>query len=152
MVIVSLYNFIDVGLRMTVFKQAQDPWITPSAVEPSTTTLDKNGNPITTTVQTAEERAARKTEIAAENTQRLVADRQRRLSTNIAVFIVGFGLLTPTGIRLDRLGRSIEGRPPTPEEGQQLQYLSERVKKLSRVNFIFVAIAIVTMVTAKLFL
>ena len=89
MVIVSLYNFIDVGLRMTVFKQAQDPWITPSAVEPSTTTLDKNGNPITTTVQTAEERAARKTEIAAENTQRLVADRQRRLSTNIAVFIVG---------------------------------------------------------------
>ncbi|MBI4283077.1 MAG: DUF1772 domain-containing protein [Chloroflexi bacterium] len=70
----------------------------------------------------------------------------------IGVFVVGFGLLVPTGIRLDKLGRSIEGRPPTPEEGQQLQALSERVTKLSRFNFIFVAIAIVTMVIAKLFM
>ena len=70
----------------------------------------------------------------------------------IGVFVVAFGLLAPTGIRLDKLGRSIEGRPPTPEEGQKLHYLSERVKKLSRFNFIFVAIAIVAMVTAKFFL
>ncbi|MBI4286581.1 MAG: hypothetical protein HY670_11900 [Chloroflexi bacterium] len=67
----------------------------------------------------------------------------------IGILVVGFGLLTPTGIRLDKLGRSITGRPPTPEEGRQLQALSERVTRLSQVNFIFVAIAIITMVIAR---
>lgn len=67
----------------------------------------------------------------------------------IMILVIGFGLLVPTGIHLDKLGRSIEGRPPTPEEGQQLQHLSERVTKLSQVNFIFVTIAIITMLIAR---
>lgn len=67
----------------------------------------------------------------------------------IAIFIVGFGILTPTGIRMEKLGRSIEGRAPSPEEGQRLHQLSVRVEKLSRINFVFVLIALATMVIAR---
>ena len=67
----------------------------------------------------------------------------------LAICVVGFGILTPTGIRLAKLGRSIEGRAPKPEEGQQLGRLSARIEKLSRINFVFVVIAIATMVIAR---
>ena len=67
----------------------------------------------------------------------------------IAIFIVGFGILTPTGIRMEKLGRSIEGRAPSPEEGQRLHQLSVRIEKLSRINFVFVLIALATMVIAR---
>ena len=67
----------------------------------------------------------------------------------IAICIVGFGIITPTGIRMEKLGRSIEGRAPTPEEGQRLHQLSVRIEKLSRINFIFVVIALATMVISR---
>ncbi len=67
----------------------------------------------------------------------------------IAICIVGFGIITPTGIRMEKLGRSIEGRAPTPEEGQRLHQLSLRIEKLSRINFIFVVIALATMVISR---
>ena len=67
----------------------------------------------------------------------------------IVIFIVGFGILTPTGIRMEKLGRSIEGRAPSPEEGQRLHQLSVRIEKLSRINFVFVLIALATMVIAR---
>ncbi len=67
----------------------------------------------------------------------------------IAICIVGFGVITPTGIRMEKLGRSIKDRAPTPEEGQRLQQLSARVEKLSRINFIFVVIALATMVISR---
>ncbi len=67
----------------------------------------------------------------------------------IAICVVGFGIITPTGIRLERLGRSIGECAPTAEEGQKLQQLGEKIETLSRINFIFVVIAIATMVIAR---
>ncbi len=67
----------------------------------------------------------------------------------ILICIVGFGILMPTGMRMEKLGRSIEGRAPSPEEGQRLHQLSVRIEKLSRINFIFVVIALATMVIAR---
>ncbi len=67
----------------------------------------------------------------------------------IIICIVGFGIITPTGIRMEKLGRSIEGRAPSPEEEQRLHQLSVRIEKLSRINFIFVVIALATMVIAR---
>ena len=67
----------------------------------------------------------------------------------LAICVVGFGILTPTGIRLAKLGRSIEGRAPKPEEGLRLHQLSARIEKLSRINFVFVVIAIATMVISR---
>ena len=71
------------------------------------------------------------------------------LIATLVVVTIGFGFLTPTGIRLEKVGRSIEGRPPTPEEGQKLHQLSTRVETLSRVNFVFVVIALSTMVISR---
>ena len=67
----------------------------------------------------------------------------------LVIFVVGFGIITPTGIRLEKLSRSIEGRAPSPEEGQRLQSLGAKIETLSRINFVFVVIAIVTMVIAR---
>ncbi len=67
----------------------------------------------------------------------------------ILICIVGFGILMPTGMRMEKLGRSIEGRAPSPEEGQRLNQFSTRIEKLSRINFIFVVIALATMVIAR---
>ena len=67
----------------------------------------------------------------------------------IVAAIVGFGLIAPTGMRQGKLGASIAGRAPTPEEGQQLQELSAKLEKLVRINFIFMAVALATMVIAR---
>lgn len=67
----------------------------------------------------------------------------------IAAAVVGFGLIVPTGIRQGKLGASIAGRAPTPEEGQQLQGLSAKLEKLTRINLTLVAIALATMVIAR---
>ncbi len=61
----------------------------------------------------------------------------------------GFGLIVPTGIRQGKLGASIAGRALTPEEGQQLQGLSAKLEKLTRINFTLVATALATMVIAR---
>ncbi len=70
------------------------------------------------------------------------------IATIIAA-IVGFGIIVPTGKRQGKLGASIAGRAPTPEEGQQLQGLSEKLEKLTRINFTLIAIAVATMVIAR---
>ncbi len=67
----------------------------------------------------------------------------------IAAAIVGFGIIVPTGMRQGKLGASIAGRAPTPEEGQQLQGLSKKLEKFTRINFTLVAIALATMVVAR---
>ena len=69
----------------------------------------------------------------------------------VAICVVGFGIITPTGIRLEKLSRSIKGRAPKPEEGQRLHQLGAKIEKLSRINFVFVVIAIATMVIARYF-
>ncbi|MBI4285222.1 MAG: hypothetical protein HY670_04910 [Chloroflexi bacterium] len=71
------------------------------------------------------------------------------LVATLAAIVVGFGLLTPRGIRMDKLGRSVRGRAPTPQEGRQLQELSAQVETLSRVNLVLVVIALGTMVAAR---
>ncbi len=71
------------------------------------------------------------------------------LVATVAVIVVGFGFISPTGARLNKLGSSIGGRAPTPEEGQQLHQLSARVETLSRVNFVLVVVALITMVLSR---
>lgn len=71
------------------------------------------------------------------------------LVATLGAIVVGFGLLTPRGIRMDKLGRSIKGRPPTPEESEQLRRLSAQVETLSRTNFVLVVVALVSMLIAR---
>lgn len=66
----------------------------------------------------------------------------------VAYLVIGFGIITPTGIRMDRMGKSIGQRAPTPDERQQLQQLSAKVDRLSRINFGNVLIALATMLVS----
>ncbi len=67
----------------------------------------------------------------------------------VVLGIVGFGFITPAGRRMERLGRSIQGRPPTPDEAGQLSHLSERLTMLSRANFVLGLVIVGFMAAAR---
>ncbi|MBI4296884.1 MAG: hypothetical protein HY667_07190 [Chloroflexi bacterium] len=71
------------------------------------------------------------------------------LAATLGAAVVGFGFLIPTGISMDKLGRSIVGRPPSSDESKQLQQLSDRVGALSRGNFVLIVIALAAMIIAR---
>ena len=71
------------------------------------------------------------------------------LITTVAAAIIGFGVLAPTGMRIEKIGRSMEGRAPKPEESQQLGRLSARGDTLSRVNFVLIMVAVATMIASR---
>ncbi len=68
--------------------------------------------------------------------------------TLVAV-VLAFGFITPAGLRAVRLGRSIEGRPPTPDEAQQLGRLSAQIETLSRINFVIIVLILLAMLLAR---
>jgi uncharacterized membrane protein len=63
----------------------------------------------------------------------------------VGAIIVGLGFLTPSGIRLGRLSKSLEGRTPTADETQQLTRLSTRIETFSRLNFVFILLSVCAM-------
>jgi hypothetical protein len=63
--------------------------------------------------------------------------------------VVGFGLTTPVGIRLGKLGQSIQGRPPTPEEAREMEQLGDRIGALTRINFVLVLLVVAAMSAAR---
>ncbi len=71
------------------------------------------------------------------------------LITTVAVTIIGFGVIAPTGMRMGKIGRSIEGRAPKPSESQLLHQLSSRVNTLTRINFALILVALATMIAAR---
>ncbi len=71
------------------------------------------------------------------------------LVATLAAAVVGFGFLMTTGFRMDKLGRSIEGRAPTPDEGKILHQLSARIETLSRVNLVLIVIALASMIASR---
>ncbi len=70
-------------------------------------------------------------------------------AVTVAAAVVGFGFLMPRGMRMDKLGRSIEGRAPNPDEGKQLHQLSARVETLSRINLVLIVIALASMIASR---
>lgn len=67
----------------------------------------------------------------------------------VAAMIVGFGLLPVVTIRMQRLGRSIEGRPPTADEARQLDRLNSRIMFLARSNSALLVISLGAMASAR---
>ncbi len=63
----------------------------------------------------------------------------------LAAAIVGFGILAPTGMRLSKLNKILEGRDPSPDQTQQLNNLNARIETFDRLNFAFMLIAVVAM-------
>ena len=73
------------------------------------------------------------------------------LIATVAATIVGFGMIAPTGMRMDKIGRNIEGegRAPNPEESQLLSRLSARAETLTRVMFALILVALAAMLFAR---
>ncbi len=67
----------------------------------------------------------------------------------VVALVVAYGFIVPAGLRMEKLGRSIQGRPPTPEEAQQLGRLATRVETLSWVNFVLVVVILLDMLIAR---
>ena len=60
------------------------------------------------------------------------------------------GMMTSAaGRRMVALGASIEGRPPTPDEGARIQQLGSRLTLYGRANAVLVIIAVVSMASAR---
>ena len=69
--------------------------------------------------------------------------------TSLVAAFIGFGIVIPLGRRQAALASSIEGRPPGPEEAQQLGQLGARIGSLTLTNFVLLIIATVTMAIAR---
>jgi hypothetical protein len=69
----------------------------------------------------------------------------------VGAMLIGLGGLTPTGIRLGRLGEQLNGQPPTPEQAATISRLSHRMELLSRADFTLLLIALVVMPLARYF-
>ncbi len=71
------------------------------------------------------------------------------LVLTVAASVVGFGFITPLGLRMERLTRSIGGRAPKPEEAQQLGQMSARMEFLERVSLVLIVIILLAMLLAR---
>ncbi|MBI2831728.1 MAG: hypothetical protein HYX79_05680 [Chloroflexi bacterium] len=63
----------------------------------------------------------------------------------VIYLIAGFGILLPSGARMDTLGRSIEGRQPAAAESEEMGRLARRISTVERVGSVAVLIATILM-------
>ena len=59
--------------------------------------------------------------------------------------VLGLGVLTPTGLRMEKLGKSMESRKPDPGEIELMGRLTRRVTNALRTETFMIIIAIVMM-------
>ncbi|MBI4283388.1 MAG: hypothetical protein HY663_02830 [Chloroflexi bacterium] len=68
---------------------------------------------------------------------------------SLVMIVLAFGIIIPTGLRAQKLASGVQGRPPTPDEAQQMSKLSAKVETLSSVNFVLVVIVLLAMLLAR---
>jgi uncharacterized membrane protein len=69
--------------------------------------------------------------------------------TAMTGYILSLGFVIPAARRMISMGDSMEGRPPTQEEIQQIQGLSGRLRLYSRIALVALIIALGSMATAR---
>ncbi len=69
--------------------------------------------------------------------------------TSFVAAFIAFGVVIPLAKRQAALASSIVGRPPSPEEGQQLSQFGARIGRLTLTNFVLLIIATLTMAIAR---
>ena len=69
--------------------------------------------------------------------------------STISAAIIGFGFTLRTARRLQGIAAGIEGRPPNPDEMQQIQSLSSRLIILARTVTVLLLITLLTMASAR---
>lgn len=70
---------------------------------------------------------------------------------SIAVFFLGMLVLKPRGERISALGKEIgiSGGMPTPEQSAEMEKLEREITQYERIDFVMLAIALLTMATAR---
>ncbi|MBI2910251.1 MAG: hypothetical protein HYX92_21625 [Chloroflexi bacterium] len=71
------------------------------------------------------------------------------LIATVTATIVGFGMIAPTGMRMEKISRTIVNRPPSSEEGRMLSQLASRAETLTRVMFALILVALAAMFAAR---
>lgn len=67
----------------------------------------------------------------------------------LVAIVLAFGIIVPTGLRAEKLASGIQGRPPKPDEVQQMGKLPARIETISNVNFVLVVIVLLAMLLAR---
>jgi putative copper export protein len=67
----------------------------------------------------------------------------------LAAIVIGFGVMAPSGMQIEKLAKSFEGRAPTPDEARTLAGLNARIESLSRVDFVLILLAVGAMAAAR---
>lgn len=69
----------------------------------------------------------------------------------LVAFLVGSLVIGPTSGQMGALGKqiSMSGKPPSPEQISALQALEKKMASAERIDFIMLAIAMLTMATAR---
>lgn len=70
-------------------------------------------------------------------------------AATLAAIVIGFGVMAPSGMQIEKLAKSFEGRAPTPDEAHKLQGLNARIETLSRVDFVLILFAVGAMAAAR---
>ena len=71
------------------------------------------------------------------------------LIATVVAITIGFGVLMPSGLRMDKIIRATQGREPTPEEDHELERLITRIVKIDRLSFLLVMAALFIMPIAR---
>ncbi len=71
------------------------------------------------------------------------------LIATVTAITIGFAVLMPSGLRMDKILLATHGREPTPEEDHELERLITRIVKIDRLNFVLVMAALAIMPIAR---
>ena len=71
------------------------------------------------------------------------------LVLTVAAMVIGFGTMSPTGMKMEKLGKSMAGHPSTPKEAQELGKPSHRIETMSRTDFVLILIAMAAMAATR---
>ncbi len=69
--------------------------------------------------------------------------------TTLAAMVIDFGVMAPTGMQIEKLAKSFEGRAPTPDEARRLAGLNARIETLSRMDFVLILLTVGSMAAAR---
>ncbi|MBI4322583.1 MAG: hypothetical protein HY675_29175 [Chloroflexi bacterium] len=67
----------------------------------------------------------------------------------VLALIVGFGVIPPLTMRMDKVARGFEGRAPTGDADRQLQSLTTRITNLARANSVLLIVVVASMAVAR---
>lgn len=67
----------------------------------------------------------------------------------VVATLIGFIVLMPKGLRMDKINRSIGKGEPNAEQASEINDIITRITKVERINFVLVMIALISMPVAR---